>query len=64
MLLAAYLAAGPLWDSHVAARIGEEPSSTPGYSILVGFNPDSGGQWNQADSELLYSYSDASGATA
>ena len=64
VLLAAYLAAGPLWDSHVAARIGEEPSSTPGYSILVGFNPESGGQWNQADSELLYAYSDAPGATA
>ena len=63
-LLAAYLAAGPLWDSHVAARIGEEPSSTLGYSILVGFNPESGGQWNQADSALLYAYSDAPGATA
>ncbi len=64
VLLAAYLAAGPLWDSHIAARIGEEPSSTPGYSVLVGFNPESGGQWNQEDSELLYFYSDAPGATA
>lgn len=64
VLLAVYLAAGPLWSGHIASRIGEEPSSAPGYSVLVGFNPDSGGQWNPEDSELLYAYSDAPGATA
>ena len=47
----------------MAERIGEEPASTPGYSLLVGFNSESGGRWNLADSELLYSYSNQPGAT-
>ena len=63
-LLAAYAVTGPLWQAHLARRIGEEPSTTPGYSILVGFNQDSGGAWNQADSDLLFSLSDAPGTTA
>ena len=63
-LLAIYLATGPLWNRYVAECIGEEPASTPGYSLLVGFNSESGGRWNLADSELLYSYSNQPGATA
>ena len=64
VLLAAYLAAGPVWNAHLTARIGEEPSTTPGYSVLVGFNLNYSGQWNQADSDLLYSFSGQPGATA
>ena len=63
-LLAVYVLTGPLWQAHLARRIGEAPSTTPGYSILVGFNQDSGGAWNQADSDLLFSLSNAPGATA
>ena len=63
-LLAVYALTGPLWQAHLARRIGEEPSTTPGYSILVGFNQNSGGAWNQEDSDLLFSLSNAPGATA
>lgn len=63
-LLAVYLATGPLWQARIAARIGEEPSTTPGYSVLVGFNETASGVWNQADSDLLYSYSNQPGTTA
>lgn len=63
-LAVVYPLTGPLWQNHIVARIGEEPSSTPGYSILVGFNAQSRGCWNQEDSDLLYAYSDQPGATA
>ena len=63
-LAAAYLLTGPLWRGERARRIGEEPSSTPGYSILVGLNPESGGRWNQADSDALFAASGRPGATA
>lgn len=63
-LLAVYAVTGLLWQAHLTRRIGEEPSTTPGYSVLVGFNQDSGGAWNQEDSQLLFSLSDAPGATA
>lgn len=63
-LLAVYAAAGPLWNAHLARRIGEEPSSLPGYSVLVGLNQASGGRWNQGDSDLLFSWSGQPGATA
>lgn len=55
---------GPVWNARLSVRIGEEPSHTPGYSLLVGFNPNSGGRWNQEDSDRLYGYSDQPGATA
>ena len=61
-LLAAYAVTGPLWQAHLTRRIGEKPSTTPGYSVLVGFNQDSGGAWNQEDSQLLFSLGDAPGA--
>ncbi|MGN0968042.1 MAG: hypothetical protein ACI4O3_02120 [Oscillospiraceae bacterium] len=64
VLLAVYAATGPLWSGLITARIGEEPADTAGYSIVVGFNQESGGQWNQEDSDLLYSYSDQPGSTA
>ena len=64
VLLVVYGATGPLWNAHLANRMGEEPATTPGYSVLVGFNQASGGRWNQGDSEQLFSYSDQPGATA
>lgn len=63
-LLAVYLVTGPLWQAHMARRIGEEPASTPGYSVLVGFNQQYSGQWNQGDSDLLLSRSAQPGVTA
>ncbi len=63
-VLGAYVLLGPVWNARLSVRIGEEPSHTPGYSLLVGLNPDSGGRWNQEDSDRLYGYSDQPGATA
>ena len=42
---------------------GRRPPPRPGYSVLVGFNPASGGRWNQQDSDTLFGYSDHAGAT-
>lgn len=59
-----YVMTGFLWDWYVTMRLGEEPASVPGYNIMVGFNADSLGTWNQEDSDLLYYYSDQEGSTA
>lgn len=64
VLLIAYLLTGPLWQAHLTRRIGEEPATTPGYSVLVGFNAQYSGQWNQEDSDLLFSFRDEPGAAA
>lgn len=64
VMTAVYLVTGPLWNAQITSRIGEEPSTTPGYSVLVGFNPASGGRWNQQDSDTLFGYSGQPGASA
>lgn len=64
VLLAVYLLSGVLWNGLITWRIGESPSSTPGYSVLVGLNQASGGRWNQGDSDRLYSYSAQNNSTA
>lgn len=64
VMLAVYVLTGPLWQAHLAARIGEQPSMVPGYSLLVGFNEESAGCWNQENSDRLYQYSGQPGATA
>lgn len=63
-MLAVYFALGSLWNMYFTSRIGEEPASTPGYNIYVGFNVKSKGGWNAEDSKLLFSYSNEEGATA
>lgn len=64
LMAVVYSFTGPLWQAYMTARLGEEPSSTPGYSILVGFNAASDGMWNQEDSERLYAYNGRPGITA
>ena len=59
-----YLLSGPVWNQLITSRIGEAPSTTPGYSVLVGFNESSLGRWNQADSQQLMAYSSQPGSTA
>ena len=59
-----YSFTGPLWLTYMTERLGEVPSSTPGYSIVVGFNTSSGGRWNQEDSERLYVYNSLPNITA
>ena len=64
VLILVYLCSGVLWNALITYRIQEEPSSTPGYSILVGFNEESGGRWNQEDSDKLYEYNSQANSTA
>jgi len=63
-LAAVYFVGGRAAYAAQEAALGEAPATTPGYNILVGFNQESTGTWNAADSELLYRYSDQSGSTA
>lgn len=52
-LAVVYAVAGGLGRQYIAARLGEDPSSTTGYNILVGLNSESGGRWNWTDSDAL-----------
>ncbi|WP_369901619.1 glycosyltransferase family 39 protein [Bacillus manliponensis] len=49
---------------YTTARLGEEIATTPGYNMYVGFNKESSGTWNEADSKLLMYYSGKEGWTA
>ncbi len=51
-------------NHYITLRLGEEIASTPGYNFYVGFNTESSGTWNAADSELLLHYNDRPGWTA
>lgn len=64
VMLTVYFSLGSLWNLYFTSRIGEEPASAPGYNIYVGFNASSQGTWNEEDSALLFSYSNAKNATA
>ncbi len=55
VLLLAYVFAGHVWDSYAARQLGQKPPSIPGYSIYVGFNPDTQGSYSDEDMELLQS---------
>ncbi len=59
-----YSALGSAWDVYLESRLGEKAASIPGYNIHVGFNAQSMGTWNEEDSEMLFHYGDAEGATA
>ncbi|MCD7947119.1 MAG: hypothetical protein LUG13_02315 [Oscillospiraceae bacterium] len=64
LLVGVYQLTGPIWNAQITKAIGEEPANTPGYNMLVGFNQDSAGRWNQEDSDRLMFYSNQPGATA
>lgn len=64
LVLAIYGTGTALGSSYIALRLGEEPASTPGYSLCVGFNDTYSGTWNYDDAGLLDSYSYQEGATA
>ena len=54
-LLAVYIPLGSLWSSYMEKRMGEEPTSVTGYSIYVGFNPQTGGSYSDDDMNELFS---------
>ncbi len=54
-LLAAYVLIGSWWENYAAAQLEQKPASIPGYSIYVGFNPDTQGSYSDQDMELLQS---------
>lgn len=53
VLVVSYGVLGMLGRQELARRIGEEPASTTGFNILVGFHQESGGKWNWEDSNAL-----------
>ena len=53
VLVVSYGVLGMLGRQELARRIGEEPASTTGFNILVGFHQESGGKWNWEDSNTL-----------
>ncbi|MEN1938015.1 glycosyltransferase family 39 protein [Paenibacillus sp. 102] len=64
VILLGYFIFSSAANHYITARLGEEIASTPGYNIHVGFNTESSGTWNAADSELLIHYSDKPGWSA
>lgn len=56
LTLAVYAALGGLWGRYERQTLGEEPAGTPGYSLYVGFNPQSNGSYSQEDMDLLIHY--------
>ena len=63
-VLLAFAAGGAANDALFTARVGEEPASAPGFSVLVGFNETTRGQWSAEDSALLTEYNDKPGLSA
>jgi 4-amino-4-deoxy-L-arabinose transferase-like glycosyltransferase len=55
LLLLSYVMTGSIWKSYAAARLEQAPPSIPGYSIYVGFNPDTQGSYADEDMDLLQS---------
>ena len=55
LLLVAYFATGKIWNCYAADKLGQEPPAVPGYSIYVGFNPETQGSYADEDMELLQS---------
>ena len=54
-LLLFYGISGRMWNSFAAEQLGQKPPSVPGYSIYVGFNPDTQGAYSHEDMELFQS---------
>lgn len=55
LLILTYSAAGSVWKTYASARLEQAPPSVPGYSIYVGFNPETQGSYSDEDMELLQS---------
>lgn len=51
-----YMGLGLLWDRYAENVVGEELPQTPGYSLYVGFNPQSNGSYSEEDMQLLFHY--------
>lgn len=52
-LLITYILAGRAWNNYATVKLGQKPPSVPGYSIYVGFNPETRGSYSDGDMELL-----------
>ena len=55
LVLTVYIPTKGLWNSYVTERMGEEPSTVTGYSVYVGFNPETGGSYSNDDMNELFS---------
>ena len=52
-LIITYAFASRAWNAYAATKLGQTPPSVPGYSIYVGFNPETQGSYSDRDMELL-----------
>ncbi|EJQ75938.1 MULTISPECIES: glycosyltransferase family 39 protein [Bacillus] len=64
VIVITYLMLSSAINHYITLRLGEDIASVPGYNIHVGFNKAASGSWNQADSDLLFYYSDKPGWSA
>ena len=53
VLLITYILSGQAWNTYATLKLGQAPPSVPGYSIYVGFNPETRGSYADGDMELL-----------
>lgn len=63
-MLLSYAALGSVWNAHLTDLLGEEPATTPGYSLYVGFNMQTQGQYNPEDMQLMGRYEAEPGMNA
>ena len=54
-ILLCYGVSGRVWNSFATEKLGQNPPSVPGYSIYVGFNPNTQGSYSNDDMELFQS---------
>jgi hypothetical protein len=53
LLLLSYIMTGSLWKAYAVTHLEQVPPSVPGYSIYVGFNPETQGSYADEDMALL-----------
>ena len=63
-LCAMYLVGNSVNSWIFTQRVGEAPASTPGFNLLVGFNPESFGKWNEKDRDFLVEWDSKEGLSA
>lgn len=56
LLIVFYGFAGTLWKNYAEEKLGENLPDSPGYSIYVGFNTETGGSYSDSDMQRLQDY--------
>lgn len=59
-----FLLVSGIWMGQVDVLLGEKAARTQGYTMTVGANESSMGQWNQEDSDILFAHDEETGQDA